>query len=86
MRFGNVKGDTMIPSRLITQNGLKHQASLNLLFDGKGGASQKRKAISVADRAVKTTDIDGVKAVFSITVSKGKVCGNISSPMEHLGL
>ena len=66
MRFVNGKGDTMIPSITIAQNEVKHQASLTLLFDGVGGASQKRRAISIADMAVREADLDGVKAVFNI--------------------
>ena len=67
MRFVNVKGDTMIPSITIEQNKVKHHSTLTLLFDGKGGASQKRRAISIVDMTVKPSDVDAVKAVFSIT-------------------
>ena len=67
MRFVNVKGDTMIPSITIEQNKVKHHTTLTILFDGVGGASQKRRAISIVDMTVKTTDVDAVKAVFAIT-------------------
>eukprot|EP00438_Fugacium_kawagutii_P016551 Skav230612 [mRNA] locus=scaffold3185:11140:12216:+ [translate_table: standard] len=66
MRFVNVKGDTMIPNITIAQNEVKHRGTLTLLFDGVGGASQKRRAISIADMTIRETDLDGVKAVFNI--------------------